>query len=247
MAEIVEESEPSVSDDGRNGGEESDVMKKKNGHDQTVDIVLRTVGPTRPSRLRVSSPVKVCDLRKLIAEDKNLPIEDLRLVLRGNVLHDRGGNGEDVYLKLNDGDSLIVAVKPKPPVKHLHNRSDDEEDDEDLKFQLPQSSSRWKRKLYSFLHDKLKLPDILLMGIFSLSLKAWAIIILWFILAPVAHRLDLGPLYILGTGFVIIIFNLGKRQPGDLSAYSIFNEEFRELPGTLNADRLDRDIRTGQF
>lgn len=31
------------------------------------------------------------------------------------------------------------------------------------------------------------------------------------------------------------------------SAYSIFNENFRELPGTLNADRLDRDIRAGQF
>lgn len=31
------------------------------------------------------------------------------------------------------------------------------------------------------------------------------------------------------------------------SAYSIFNEDFRELPGTLNADRLDRDIRAGQF
>lgn len=31
------------------------------------------------------------------------------------------------------------------------------------------------------------------------------------------------------------------------SAYSVFNEDFRELPGTLNADRLDRDIRAGQF
>jgi hypothetical protein len=31
------------------------------------------------------------------------------------------------------------------------------------------------------------------------------------------------------------------------SAYSIFNEGFRELPGTLNAERLDRDIRAGQF
>lgn len=31
------------------------------------------------------------------------------------------------------------------------------------------------------------------------------------------------------------------------SAYSIFNEDFRELPGTLNAERLDRDIRAGQF
>jgi len=248
MEEIVAESEPNVSDTGRNGGEEPHMMmKKKNDHNHTVEIVLRTVGPARPSRIRVSSPIKVCDLRQLIAEDRNLPIENLRLILQGNVLQDNSGNGEDVFLKLKDGDSLIVAVKPKPPVKHLHNEFDDDDEEEDLKFQLPQSSSQWKRKLYSFLHDKLKLPDILLMAIFSLSLKAWAVTVLWFILAPVAHRLDLGPLFILGTGFVIIILNLGQRQPGDLSAYSIFNEEFRELPGTLNADRLDRDIRTGQF
>ena len=31
------------------------------------------------------------------------------------------------------------------------------------------------------------------------------------------------------------------------SAYSIFNEDFRELPGTFNAERVDRDIRAGQL
>lgn len=91
------------------------------------------------------------------------------------------------------------------------------------KFQLPPSTSRWKRKLYYFLRNKLKLPgeffglpifqdrlkqklidlvlcdddlDIILMGLFSLSLKMWAIIILWFILAPIAHRWDLGPIFV---------------------------------------------------
>ncbi|TYH96444.1 hypothetical protein ES332_A12G177600v1, partial [Gossypium tomentosum] len=129
---------------------------------------------------------------------------------------------------------------------------------EDLKFQLPQSTSRWKKKLYSFLLNRLKLPDILLMAIFSLSLKAWILVILWFILAHVANKWDLGPIYILGTGFCTIFLNLGRQQPDDvkyplasklqfLSAYSIFNEDFRELPGTLNADAIDRDIRTGQL
>ncbi|VFR02174.1 unnamed protein product [Cuscuta campestris] len=54
-------------------------------------------------------------------------------------------------------------------------------------------------------------------------------------------------LQILGTGFGIVFYNLGQRQHGELSAYSIFNEDFRELPGTLNADRIDRDIRAGQL
>ena len=45
----------------------------------------------------------MCDLRQLIAEDRNLPIENLRLILQGNVLQDSSGNGEDVFLKLKDG------------------------------------------------------------------------------------------------------------------------------------------------
>ncbi|EEF42448.1 uncharacterized protein LOC8284626 [Ricinus communis] len=217
---------------------------ESNNKQNLVEITLKTIGPSPSSRLLVPSPIKVRDLRKLIAEDHHLPIQNLRLILRGNVLQD-SKHDDDAYIKLSNSDSLIVAVKPKPPAKHLHDGFDF--DDDDLKFQLPQSTSRWKRRIYSFLHDKLKISDILLMALFSLSLKAWAVIVLWFGLAPVAHRWDLGPLYMLGTGFSIIFFNLGRRQAGDLSAYSIFNEDFRELPGTLNADRLDRDIRAGQL
>lgn len=40
------------------------------------------------------------------------------------------------------------------------------------------------------------MTDIILMAIFSLSLKMWVLIVTWFILAPVAHRWDLGPLYV---------------------------------------------------
>ncbi|BAT75747.1 uncharacterized protein LOC124836366 isoform X1 [Vigna umbellata] len=218
------------------GMEEQDSEKK-------VEIVLKTIGPARPSRLLLPSSIKVRDLRRLVAENVNLPIENLSLILRGCALCDMK-NGDELSVQLNDGDSLIVAVKPKPPVKDEY---DNDDDDEDLKFRLPHSSSRWKKWLYTFLHDNLKLPDVVLMVIFTLSLKAWLLITLWFILAPVAHRWDLGPLYILATGFCLILFNLGKRQAGDISAYSIFNEDFRELPGTLNADRLDRDIRAGQF
>jgi hypothetical protein len=89
--------------------------------------------------------------------------------------------------------------------------------------------------------------DLVLTVFFFLSLRAWLLIIIWFLLAPLAHQWDLGPVYIIVTAFSIIVFNLGKRQAGEASAYSIFNEGFRELPGTLNAERLDRDIRAGQF
>lgn len=210
-----------------------------------VQITLRTIGPSPPTRLNLPSSIKVHDLRKLVAENGRLPVENLRLILRGKVLHD-SKDGNDLFIQLCDGDSMIAAVKPKPPARHVRDGLE-EDDDDDLKFQLPHSTSGWKRRFFTFLHDKLKLPDFLLLALFSLSLKAWVVIILWFILAPVAHRWDVGPLYILGTGFVIIFINLGKRQHGEMSAYSIFNEDFRELPGTFNADRVDRDIRAGQL
>ncbi|KAF5759726.1 putative SAYSvFN domain-containing protein [Helianthus annuus] len=208
-----------------------------------VRITLRTVGPSPPSSLDVHSPIKVRDLRNLIAGNGGLALENLKLVLQGNVLHD-SKYGDDVSVHFNNGDTVIVAVKPKPPAKHIQNGFDD---DEELKFQVPELNSRWKRRLFVILHDKLKIPDMLLMAIFSLSLKAWAVFIMWFMLAPIAHKWDVGPLYILGTGFAIIFVNLGKREQGDMSAYSIFNEDFRELPGTFNAERVDRDIRAGQF
>eukprot|EP00850_Spirogloea_muscicola_P008782 SM000047S16921 [mRNA] locus=s47:745081:746006:- [translate_table: standard] len=97
----------------------------------------------------------------------------------------------------------------------------------------------------------LKLPDFVLIVFFWLQLRTWICIILWFVAAPVMHHYQLGPVYILATCFAIIFINLGKRQAGEMRhvpvAYSIFNENFQELPGTLNADRLDQDIRAGQF
>ncbi|KAH6816884.1 ubiquitin family protein [Perilla frutescens var. frutescens] len=213
--------------------------------EKLVNITLRTIGPSPRSRLSLPSTLKVEELRKLIAGTTHLPLENMTLVFHGNVLHD-STNGEDSLVQLHEGDTVTVAIKPKPPAKHIQDNFDDD-DGEDLKFQLPESTSRWKRKLFFTLRDKIKLPNMLLMAIFSLRTKTWAAILIWFILAPFAHRLDIGPLYILGTGFLIIFYNLGHRQPGDVSAYSVFNEDFRELPGTLNADRLDRDIRLGQL
>ncbi|WOL13231.1 hypothetical protein Cni_G22000 [Canna indica] len=219
-------------------GEESD----------TVEITLKTIGPARPTRLRVPGTIKIKDLRRLVAAEFRLPEERLKLVLKGKTLQERkekNDNDGDALIRLQNGDSLIVAVVPKPPARYLQEADDD--DDEDLKFRIPQSTNWLKKRIFLFLHEKLRLPDILLMAIFSISLKAWFGILIWFSLAPVAQKWGIGPIYILGTGFFIILLNLGKRQQGDASAYSIFNEDFRELPGTLNADRLDRDIRAGQF
>ncbi|XVF51944.1 hypothetical protein PTKIN_Ptkin04bG0224700 [Pterospermum kingtungense] len=170
---------------------EETVEETSGKHENMVEITLKTIGPARPSRLHVPSSIRVLDLRKLVAGKNCLPVENLKLILQGKVLHDCEDEDE-VYIRFNDGDSLLVAVKPKAPVG-----LNIDDDDEDLKFHLPQTTSRWKKKLYSFLHNRLKLPDILLMAVFSLSFKAWALIILWFIMAPVAHKWDVGPLYVI--------------------------------------------------
>uniref|UniRef100_A0A0E0EV41 Ubiquitin-like domain-containing protein n=1 Tax=Oryza meridionalis TaxID=40149 RepID=A0A0E0EV41_9ORYZ len=212
---------------------------------EMVEVTLRAVGPSRPTTLRLPPFISVADLRRHIAHDRHLPQDRLRLVLRGRNLPCQ----DDAHVNLRHGDSLIVAVAPKPPANHLRDGDGDDDDDEEeeLKFKIPETTTWWKRKIFIFLQDKLRLPDILLMVLFSLGIKAWVLIAMWFLFAPIAQMYDVGPLFILGTGFLVILCNLGRRQQGDVSAYSIFNEDFRELPGTLNAERIDRDIRAGQF
>jgi hypothetical protein len=39
-------------------------------------------------------------------------------------------------------------------------------------------------------------PDIILMTLFSLSMKAWVLIAVWFLLAPIAQKYGAGPLYV---------------------------------------------------
>ncbi|CAA6667055.1 unnamed protein product [Spirodela intermedia] len=195
--------------------------------ERDVEITVKRIGPGRPTKMHIPSAVRVLELRRIVAAESDIPVEELKLILR-------------------DGHSLIAAVIPKPPAQYMREGLDEDDDDE-LKFQIPETTNWWKKSIFTFLQKKMKFPDFVLMAIFSISLKAWFGIILWFTLAPIAQRWDMGPIFILGTGFAVILLNLGKRQDGDVSAYSVFNENFRELPGTLNADRLDRDIRTGQL
>lgn len=49
------------------------------------------------------------DLRRLVAGNVNLPIENLSLVLRGCALCDMK-NGDEVSVQLNDGGIVLVLV-----------------------------------------------------------------------------------------------------------------------------------------
>eukprot|EP00270_Netrium_digitus_P004946 TRINITY_DN16430_c0_g1_i1.p1 TRINITY_DN16430_c0_g1~~TRINITY_DN16430_c0_g1_i1.p1 ORF type:complete len:131 (+),score=15.63 TRINITY_DN16430_c0_g1_i1:65-457(+) len=115
------------------------------------------------------------------------------------------------------------------------------------RFHLPRNATRFQRFLVCIFAEKLKLPDFVLVVIFSIKLRTWLVVLLWLALAPLMHRLELGPIYVMATLFWAIFANLGHRREGEASAYSIFNPGFEELPGTLNAAQIDHQIRAGQL
>ncbi len=60
-----------------------------------------------------------------------------------------------------------------------------------------------------------------------------------------SNSFGLGKLYLTLCVIAAVFLNLGrqKRQPGELSAYSIFNPDHRRLFGELTMDMLDRQFR----
>lgn len=40
-----------------------------------------------------------------------------------------------------------------------------------------------------------------------------------------------------------MFLNLGERRAGEMSAYSVFNEGFARLLGTMTAEQIDREMR----
>jgi len=84
-------------------------------------------------------------------------------------------------------------------------------------------------------------------GIASLTLRTWVLIILWLTTFAVMNYLEFGSLWIILSMFASIFLNLGKRKRGEMSAYSVFNDGFKQLLGTMNAEQFDNEIRHGAF
>ena len=58
-------------------------------------------------------------------------------------------------------------------------------------------------------------------------------------------KIGFGAVYFTTSVFALIWLNLGNhnRQPGQLSAYSVFNPGFESIEGTLTGDQFDAEIR----
>ena len=68
--------------------------------------------------------------------------------------------------------------------------------------------------------------------------------IAWLVVWLIAiHRYDFGALYFMISTLIFMLYNLGSRKDGTLSAYSVFNPRGVRLLGQLDASNFENEIR----
>jgi hypothetical protein len=81
--------------------------------------------------------------------------------------------------------------------------------------------------------------------------RPWYIIalyvLLWLLLWGFFISVEFGFVYLLLSAFTFIVLSLrgSRRKIGQLSAYSVFNENCESIDGTLTADQFERELRYG--
>jgi hypothetical protein len=95
--------------------------------------------------------------------------------------------------------------------------------------------------------DKCRAPELLLVWLFQIGPARLLVLAAVLAGAKLASLYDLGPIYILLAILATIFTHLGRKKEGEASAYSVFNPGVQRLPGQLDADVIDQQIRRGQF
>ena len=70
-------------------------------------------------------------------------------------------------------------------------------------------------------------------------------VVIWLILLYISTFYYLENIFFILSGIYFIFTNLGKRKPGELSAYSVFNKDFKKIAGTMDADEMLMGSRKG--
>ena len=81
-----------------------------------------------------------------------------------------------------------------------------------------------------------------------LSTKSYILmakVVVWLILLYISTFYYLQNIFFILSGIYFIFANLGKRKPGELSAYSVFNKDFKKIAGTMDADEMLMGRRKG--
>ena len=155
---------------------------------------------------------------------------------------------ESVVEGLEDGGAVLVAARRTQPTKTetttrrrravaRGHSGEDEEENDDADLIVPLEGAR--AVMEAFMTTRRGAPRWLANG---LARAPAARILAWFLALRAMHARELGPLFILGTGFALVVTNLGHRRAGELSAYSVFNAGVRRLPGQFTADDVDDAI-----
>lgn len=99
------------------------------------------------------------------------------------------------------------------------------------------------------LQEKCRAPELLLVWLFQIGPARLLVAAAVLAGARLVYNLDPGfsAVYLLLAMIAAIYINLGTKQEGEASAYSVFNPGMRRLPGQLDADEIDRQIRQGQM
>ncbi|CAD8172719.1 unnamed protein product [Paramecium pentaurelia] len=85
--------------------------------------------------------------------------------------------------------------------------------------------------------DRSKYYKHLLQTYFQWSfLKYFVYTIIWLIGGRISILYSMQGLYVIITGFALIFTNLGTREKGTLSAYSIFNKGYKKLMGQMTEE-----------
>ncbi|GFR43021.1 hypothetical protein Agub_g4022 [Astrephomene gubernaculifera] len=176
----------------------------------------------------------------------------VKVVLRGAALPvDRPSQ----KVTLKDGDHLLVAPQRKAPSPELvatvtrgsvGRRHPDEDDDED-RIALPPGTPAWEVAVVELLRTRARCPDWLLEWVVLLRPRRFALLAAFLVGCRLAWALGLGPVFVIACLIASIFGNLGRRRAGEVSAYSIFNRGVQRLPGQLDADEIDRQMRQGQL
>lgn len=220
-------------------------------------------------RRQVAMPVdkSVTSLVACIIKEFDLAHDSsLKLICGGSVVGDDQAHGKKWVGEIGQGEIVMamqVRSKQAPlPAWGAMKKADmvskeedkDEDEDEDMEVQrtlneLPPHAGSWEKSLVALLRRAGTSPVIISAVILIRPLRiAW---LSFFLVALLTlHRIDkhLGPPFILLAILCCIFLNLSSnKKPGELSAYSICNEGVKRLPGQLDADSVDEQIRRGQI
>ena len=213
-------------------------------------LTVRTLRRGWSASVEVPDGCTVGELRRVAARAADIsPWSRAKIVLRGAPLAD-----DAAVAPVRPDDTLLVASAPVPPPDQVppsissssgrgappasSSRRDDIWDDSD--DDTPEARAAPARVALR----RAGVPDLFARLLVAISWRAWSTALIWLALCRLSHALDLGPVFVVCSGFVAIRRNLGDRKPGEASAYSIFNG-FRELPGAFDAAAVDEHVRRG--